>query len=339
MERGPIFIGGPDRCGKTTLRAFLVSHPNISIPAVGSNMWTYFYGQYGDLAAGKNFERCLEAMVHYKHVRFLKPDAERIRQEFRQGPATYARLFALFQQHHAEREGKPRWGDQTGYIERYADPIFAAYPGAKMIHMLRDPRDRYEASLALWPKGKGRAGGAAARWLYSANLATQNQKSYPDRYRIVRFETLIVKPEQTLREVCAFLQEEFTPDMLAMTGAPDHRAKLTRELSDHPEMHPLSDSFIGRYRQALPKREVAFLQAMLERQMAAFDYPVEPIRFSLVDRLLYALVDYPANRLRMASWLARESIQQNHPAWFGRKLGAERIIADPVKNKVEAEST
>ena len=48
MENHPIYIGGLDRCGKTTMRAFLASHPRIAIPAVGSNMWTYFYGQYGD---------------------------------------------------------------------------------------------------------------------------------------------------------------------------------------------------------------------------------------------------------------------------------------------------
>jgi hypothetical protein len=82
METGPIFIGGPDRCGKTTLRAFLVSHPRISIPAVGSNMWTYFYGQYGDLSQKDNFERCLQAMLQYKHVHLLRPDPERIRREF-----------------------------------------------------------------------------------------------------------------------------------------------------------------------------------------------------------------------------------------------------------------
>ena len=82
MNKGPIFIGGLDRCGKTTLRAFLVSHPNISIPAVGSNMWTYFYGQFGDLSDPTNFERCMDAMLHYKHVRFLKPDAKEIREVF-----------------------------------------------------------------------------------------------------------------------------------------------------------------------------------------------------------------------------------------------------------------
>ena len=145
----PIFIGGLARSGKTTLRAYLHSHPNIAIPAVGSNMWTYFYGQYGDLGNNENFERCLSDMLHYKHVAFLEPEPDRIRQEFKQGPATYAHLFSLFLVHFAMRENKPRWGVQTGLIERYTDRIIASYPGAKIIHMVRDPRDRYAGSLQL----------------------------------------------------------------------------------------------------------------------------------------------------------------------------------------------
>ena len=148
METSPIFIGGLDRSGKTTLRAYLHSHPRIAIPAVGSNMWTYFYNQYGDLKDAGNFERCLSDMLKYKHVVFLEPDPDRIQREFWQGPPTYAHLFSLFLVHFAERENKPRWGVQTGLIERYADQIFSAYPGVKIIHMLRDPRGR-SASACL----------------------------------------------------------------------------------------------------------------------------------------------------------------------------------------------
>ena len=54
-EHAPIFIAGLDRSGKTTLSGFLASHSNIAIPSVGSNMWTYFYGQYGDLGQPENF--------------------------------------------------------------------------------------------------------------------------------------------------------------------------------------------------------------------------------------------------------------------------------------------
>jgi len=324
MERGPIFIGGPDRCGKTTLRAFLVSSPNIAIPDVGSNYWTFFYGRYGDLSRRENFERCLAAMLRYKHVRFLQPDPERLRREFWQGEPTYARLFALFHEHYAERQGKPRWGDQTGLIERYADLIFIAYPTARMIHMLRDPRDRYEASLALWPNGKGRVGGATARWLYSVGLARRNQQRYPDRYKLVRYETLVSQPEATLREVCAFLDEEYTPAMLTMEGAPRFRDKLGSGSGSEPS--PLSPAFIGRFRQAIPKREIAFMQAYAGREMVAYGYALEPIQFSFGEQLVFSLVDWPLNLARMTTWRTVEAIQHHLPARLGRKPAPNMVM-------------
>jgi hypothetical protein len=328
MKKGPIFIGGPDRCGKTTLRAILASHPNISIPAVGSNMWTYFYGQFGDLGRAENFERCLDSMMHYKHVIFLKPDPDRIRKEFWQGPPTYARLFSLFHQHHAEREGKPRWGDQTGLIERYADAIFEAYPAAKMIHMLRDPRDRYEASLTLWPKGKGRAGGATARWLYSFYLAKRNIRKFPDRYKIIRFESLVSDPEQNIREICAFLDEDYVPAMLTMEGAPTHRDKLLHGSMFEEGTSPLSENFIGLYRRAIPKQEIAYMQNLAGKQMAALDYTLDAINFSLLERAIYIFYSLPLNWIRMVSWLTLEIIQHNMPSLIGRKPSTKMIIRD-----------
>lgn len=326
MDRGPIIIGGPDRCGKTLMRSLLAEHPNIAIPDTGSNLWTYFYGQYGDLGRPADFERCLAAMLRYKHVCSLAPDADRIRREFWQGEPTYGRLFALFHEHYAERQGKPRWGDQTGLIERYADPVFAAYPTAKMIHMIRDPRDRYEASLALWPKGKGRAGGATARWLYSAGLAQRNQRRYPDRYRVVLYETLVREPEATLREVCAFLGEEYTPAMLTLENAPSYRHKAAA-VSDSPSRgEAISTAFIGRFRSTISKREIAFMQAYAGREMTAYGYELAPLCFSLRDWLAFYLLDCPANLARMVSWRTVEALQQNLPALFGRKLGNRMLV-------------
>jgi hypothetical protein len=322
MEQGPIFIGGPDRCGKTLLRTLLVSHPHIAIPAVGSNYWSYFYGQFGDLKESANFERCLTTMLRYKHARFLRPDADRIRREFWQGEPTYPRLFALFHEHYAEREGKRRWGDQTGLVERYADPILAAYPGARMIHMVRDPRDRYEASLALHPNGKMRVGGATARWLYSVRLAERNRRRYPDRYKIVCYETLVQRPEQTLREICDFLGEEFVPEMLTIGSAVDLRDKREPGANETGQQMAISTAYIGRFREVISKREIAFMQQYASQEMCAYDYDLDPIRFSPGDRLAFALVDWPINLARMIAWRTIEMIQHNFPAQFGRKPSA-----------------
>jgi hypothetical protein len=327
MENGPIYIGGPDRCGKTTLRAFLASHSRIAIPAVGSNMWTYFYGQYGDLGRPENFEHCLRDMLHYKHVHFLQPDPERIRREFWEGPPTYARLFALFLIHFAEREGKPRWGAQTGLIERYADQLFAAYPAAKIVHMIRDPRDRYEASLALWPNGKGRAGGATARWRYSVGLARRNQRKYPDRYKVVRFESMILQPEETLRDVCEFLDEAYEPAMLAMEGAPKHRTRMEQGLPDPAaQVSPVSTDFIGLFRQKISKRELAFMQMWAGREMRACGYAAEPLNFTPADWLRFASVEFPLNLGKMVAWRTWEAIQHHFPQRFGRQPGRRMIL-------------
>jgi hypothetical protein len=321
------------------MRAFLVSHPNIAIPAVGSNMWTYFYGQYGDLGQLDNFERCLNALLHYKHVRFLQPDPERIRQEFWQGPPTYARLFALFLIHFAEREGKPRWGAQTGLIERYAPQLFAAYPGLKIIHMLRDPRDRYEASLARWPDGKGRAGGAVARWLYSTRLAEQHVQNYPGQYKIVRFESMVSQPEETLRDVCAFLGETFMPEMLSMEGALRQRDRLLKGTALAPGQSPVSPTYIGGFRGKVPLREIAFMQLQAGRKMRAHGYEPDPLYFSSKDWLTFALSTWPNQMVRLGAWLGVELLQQYLPGWVGRKPGQRMIIEEPYQPVNQLETT
>jgi hypothetical protein len=306
------------------MQAFLSSHPDIAIPAVGSNFWSYFYGQYGDLHIPDNFERCLAALMHYKHALFLQPDPNRIRNEFWQGSPTYARLFGLLHEHYAERAGKRRWGDQTGLIERYADQVLAAYPGAKMIHMIRDPRDRYEASLAMWPNGKGRCGGATARWKYSVALMKRNLSAYPERYMVVQYEELVRRTEETLRSVCEFLGESYTPAMLTMDGSPGHREKLIQN-SETSEL-PLSDKYIGRFRQHVPKSEIAFIQQYAKNEMEQLGYTLEPIQFSLKERIQHETKTRPANLTRMLVWLTMESLQQRFPRLAGRRPSDAMVL-------------
>lgn len=324
----PVYIGGLDRSGKTTLAAFLTSHPSISIPAVGSNMWTYFYGRFGNLDRKDNLDRCLKAMLEYKHVRFLDPDLQMIRAEFMAGPATYGRLFSLFLIHYAERAGKPRWGAQTGLIERYADRLFEEFPGVRIVHMVRDPRDRYEASLARWPKGRGRAGGAVARWRYSIKLGDRNRRRYPDRYMMLRFEALVSSPEETIRRVCEFLQEPFHPPMMEMPDAPTLRAKLG--MSDRPDgtLLPLSSDHVGLFRYRIPPRETAFIQAQTGRLMKEYGYDLVNCELTPWDRFAFVAYEYPNQAARMLAWRGIEMVQQRFPRQLGRRPGSRMIISE-----------
>jgi sulfotransferase family protein len=311
MDQGPIFVGGLDSSGKSLMRLSLSAHPHFAMSR-RTYMWTRFYNRYGALSQPDNFERCLAAMLRHKPVWVLNPDPDRIRREFWQGEPTYARLFALFHQHYAEQLGRPRWGDQLAFVERYADVIFAAYPSARMIHMIRDPRDRYAASVPPSQRRRGQVGGATARWLDSVRLARRNQQRYSDRYKIVRYEALLSRREETLREVCDFVDEEFVPAMLTLEGAIRFGSVDADRADDELERdmrintaHPEAD-------RAMPEREIAFMQAYAKRDMVSYGYQPEPIRFSFGDRLAFYLVDWPANLVGMVAWRSREGGWQHH---------------------------
>jgi hypothetical protein len=325
LERpGPIFIGGPDRCGKTLLAAMLGSHSRVAIPIVGSNLWTYFYGQFGDLRDDRSLDRCLAALQGYKHARFLGLDLPRLRDEFRSRDRTYASLFGLVHEHFAERQGKPRWGDQTGLIERYAEEIYAAHPDARMIQMVRDPRDRYEASIRLWPKGRARAGGAVARWRYSVELGRSNLARYGSRYLMVRYENLVQDPRGIMTEVSAFVGERFEPRMLQMPDAPTYRAKLIAGGGSPSKL--ISAEHVGDYRGRIPVPELAFIQGRLAALMRSFGYEPDPIGLRAVQRLRYAIATWPMNSLTMKIWDWREALQHRFPGRLGRRPVASKLL-------------
>ena len=326
----PIFIGGPDRCGKTLVAALLGSHSRIAISAVGSNLWPLFYRQFGDLAETENADRAIAALMAYKHVRFMEPDPEALRAAFLAGPRTYARLFGLVQEQHARRRGKPRWGDQTGLVERFADEIFAAYPGVRFIHMVRDPRDRYEASLQMWPEGRLRAGGAAGRWLLSTGLATRNRRRHGDAYLVLRYEDLVREPEAIVRRLAAFVGESFEPAMLELGAMPDYRAKLAASVGSRagdgqPAAPLITADFVGSYRGRIPVPELAFLQSVARSEMRSYGYTPDPIGMPAAERWRYRLIDLPLNLARMLVWRIRESVAYRAPRWLGRRPRAGMV--------------
>lgn len=295
MGAGPIFIGGLSFSGKTPLRLMLSSHPNIAMTR-RTKMWPRYYGRYGDLGRPEQLERCLGDMLKNRHIKALDPDPERIRREFRQGEPSYGRLFALFQQHFAERAGKARWGDQLGFVERYVDPIFAAYPAARLIHMIRDPRERYAESVPPGRRRRGKLGWDTARWLHSVGLARRNRRSYPERYMVVRYENLVAQPEATLRAICAFLDEPYVAGMLTLEdairmgdGAEDVSAKAAAPVA------PITPG------------DVAFTQRHTRRELRALGYPLAAPGLTLGQRLRYCAVDWPANLAGMLAWRTLEA--------------------------------
>jgi hypothetical protein len=328
MDTKPIFIAGPDRSGTTLMYAFLASHPQISMVR-RTNMWRYFYGRYGDLSQRENFEHCLADMVRYKRMGVLRPDPARIAEEFWQGEATYGRLFAIFHQQHARQLGKSRWGDKSLHTEHYAERVFREFPQARIIHMVRDPRDRYASVKKRHGRTVNRVGASVGRWLFSMRVARRNLERYPGQYLIVRYEQLAQQPEETLRQVCAFIEEEYSPLMLTMSGAADYRDSGGNSSFETITPGTISTKPIGRFRQVLSPAEIGFIQTFAGKEMLALGYELEPLRLTLSDRLsLLSMLPYQA--ARMYGWMTLEAamIRRGEPIPSHRMKDSENELAE-----------
>jgi hypothetical protein len=321
MEAGPVFVAGLERSGTSLLFALLASHPNIAMTR-RTNLWTHFYGQYGDLSDPTNLDRCIDVMMRYKRLVKLRPDEARLRWEFQQGPRTYGRLFALLEQQHAERSGRSRWGDKSLNTERYADPIFSAYPGARILHMVRDPRDRYASSQTRWQVRRGGVGAGTAEWLSSVRRAERNLRRHPDGYRIVRYETLAAEPERTMRQICTFIGEEYTPAMLSMHGAERFRDEGSNSSYGARAAGVISTDSVGRYRRVLSQRQIAFVETVAGRAMRRLDYDVDDVRILPRERVPFLAFDLPRELARLAAWHAHNAIRNR----AGRPVPDYRLV-------------
>jgi hypothetical protein len=316
-DDGPIFLAGLDRSGIGLLGELLEAHPNIAITR-RINFWSFYDERFGDLSQPANLDRCLDAMLRYSRIAVLEPDRARLRTEFLKGERTYARLFAILQEQNARRLGKSRWGDKSLKTEQYADVILAAYPAAKMIHLVRDPRDRYASQLTHRGVGRGWVGAGAAMWLWSARLGERNERRYSDRYRVVRYESLVSDPVEVFSAILEFVGEEYVQGLVR--GA-DDPAEETLIVDDPRMARIVGTASVGRFRTVLSARDVAFLQAILRPIVERFGYENVRVVMSTSDLVRFVVWDVPLNLARMVAWRAGMAARQK----LGRRPSARRM--------------
>ena len=327
-DAGPILVTGADRSGTTLLYALLASHSDISM-ARRTNLWRWFYGSYGDLSDPVNLDRCLAMMMRYPRLNVLELDPEEIREAFALRDPTYGQLFSVMQEQQAARRGRSRWGDKSLHTEHHSHEIFSELPEARILHMVRDPRDRYASIVRRYDdRGKG-VGAAMGRWLASVRAGRRNvQRFGDDRYRMVRYETLASSPEITMSSICDFIGVPYEPAMLEMRGVEDAADDAGNSSFEPIGSGEISTRSIGRFRATLSPRTIASVQVLSGRWMAVHDYPTEPIALSPADRVHLWSGDLPVQAVRTAGWLLDDRVKR----WRTRDIPTHRL--SPASNGV-----
>jgi hypothetical protein len=228
--REPVFVVGSGRSGTTMLQMVLNAHPKIAI--MGE---VHYFDQIRQLAAlqpslatSADLDRLFTLLDRVDAVQYL-PDAAalfaRVRARMEaDGRRTLDRFYVTLLAEYGRAEGAERTGEKTPENVRYLDEIIRLLPGAKIIHIVRDPRD-VVASLVRMPWTSNDVIVNALKWKCDVLYARDFARAHPGSYLEVRYENLTEGPEAELRRICAFLGEEYAPQMLDFYRTSKHRIK------------------------------------------------------------------------------------------------------------------
>ncbi|MCP5053503.1 MAG: sulfotransferase, partial [bacterium] len=293
----------------------LTCHPNIVVPPE-SGFLVNLYHEYREFS-GKKEE--LHAFVQ----QVLKSDKM---EEWRisapglsnyleaRNPSTYAQLVSGVYYYYGETQqpGKTRWGDKNNFFLGNIETIAAIYPDALFLHLVRDGRDvacSYRQLATVKgkhaPKLPNSVRKAAAHW--QNNLLTIRQsfdKTGWQKVHELRYEELVTEPEETLKKVCHFIGEPYSPDMLRFDEM-NRRHQLEPASFDDWKSRAkeeLTASRVNRWQREMLAGDVALFELEARRMLTHYNYPLSPDAHSLKRKVLsffYRLARFLVRVLKM----------------------------------------
>jgi hypothetical protein len=163
-------------------------------------------------------------------------------------------------------------------IEIYAAEILEWFPDARLIQIVRDPRDNFAALAAGVEKHYERLGEdrnhTLASLLHRATLGLRMGRHHqrmlgPNRYHLLRFEDLVRDPDGELHRVAEFLEIDYDPVMMS----PTLLGVSTRgNIFEGVAMQGIDSRNVGRWRDRISAEEAQVIEFIMAEEMAAFDY-------------------------------------------------------------------
>lgn len=256
MSQRPIFIGGMFKSGTSLLRAMIGQHPNIA-----SGLETYWFAIDWD----RRYEEAVQERLQ-RLANFYEFDQDQFVVLVAESPNVYVFL-SRFLDTYAARLGKNRWAEKTPGNIQHMDRIVDGWPDAKIVHIIRDPKDIY-ASLREAKKWDS-IGEFTERWCNIVGSVEHFRNTLDlnaDRYFELRYESLVADPVETTRALLDFLDEEWSEDVASFAGKSDDHDKVLKFTGKDSTTlrrlsQPLTVGRIGIWRDVLADDEIKSLRA------------------------------------------------------------------------------
>jgi len=264
-SNAPVFIAGCARSGTTYLRTLLDAHPEIFIPTESLFLIDYL----------KVEERIPRPILEY--LFFHEPQ---LRAWYSGQPFKVDSVADAIDHVHRtamERNGARIWGQKTPRFIRHMNVFSTAFPGLRWILMYRDPR-AVVTSMLKSTRHSYSPEVAIDRWLLDNKAILEHKQSTSPRddVMLVRFETLIESPDETVRSIQSFLgvREVSFSSMVERGRVVTPKGSRFPQISIRSGLGP-DPSIVQSWRDELPERLVQRVESRCNQEMHALGY--EPV--------------------------------------------------------------
>ncbi len=245
-DRSPIFLIGSGRSGTTLLRQILSAHPRIHLTHEA-----FFYTYEKSTPRQLTSTQWLERYFRTYSFRWLRVEREAVLSQLPQQlpRARVSEAFRAIMKAAAARHGKPRYGEKSPLNVNQLERIFADFPDARVINIMRDPRATI-VSYTRVPWGSDCL--AACSW--TCRQQYKSLEPYFDRMHELTLEELLASPRSTLAAVLDFIGEPWDDAVLDHVNhapaddvppLPWHLSALRRSLSPPSGKPPLWRSVLS----------------------------------------------------------------------------------------------
>jgi hypothetical protein len=239
----PIFVVGHRKTGTTLVQELLDGHPQLAVLPGESNHFNTFLP--------RDPERVGVDAQRWWMLRLVTPSGIPPFWALGREPDAYAAFTARLLGFVAANPGRDVLGmaaaalgdgDRTAWVEKTPghehrlEQILEAYPQARFIHLVRDPRSVAAAIVRL--------DRATDRRTDVVDLGLTIRRSFEtaqpgDRYLVLRYEDLVTDPEPAMRRVADFAGVEWSDSLLVPTvggvGATSNSAWSARKVTGEIE--------------------------------------------------------------------------------------------------------
>jgi hypothetical protein len=329
------FILGRPRSGTTLLKTLFDAHPNVKIPPE----LPIFIPLYQKFKNVKTWDRehILAFVEHVFHPNVfnnrtlanLRIDRDQFTADLLQmeNEGTIQDFLVKFNEHAWSLFPKKEIllvGDKNPVYSIFTKRFIKIFPEARFVCIVRDYRDNY-VSLKNLGEVKLEAPVLTlqiARWRYITKLFLACREKFPRRFFVIRYEDLVTKPEESLGEICRFLNIPYVPDVFEYHRKKDELmktfpnpliGKIHKSL-----MNPVNTGRMELWKTQLSDREIRVADQIAgetaevmgyERRMKRFSLAVylQSLPMFLYTRLLFALMQAGSHMPYGASrWLSRK---------------------------------